>query len=221
MAGDDSKDGGSPDGLRSKVRTLRPVEPVSTADPQSHVDGAGQAPDGQIRVVVTHLEMLKPPPFGARPHLALKLALMRAERPTVSFYRYLYHTVGQQWLWYERRVMDDASLERAIQDPSAEIFVLYVGGVPAGFFELDTSVASEVELKYFGLLPDFIGQRLGGYMLEKALERAWSKEPARVWLNTCTLDHPKAMAVYQRAGFVPFKQEVRFIDDPVASGAMD
>ena len=88
-----------------------------------------------------------------------KLALMRAEDCTVSFYRYLYETVGTPWLWFERRLLDDATLAAQIRKETTEIFVLYVGGVPAGYFELDAAAPDETELCYFGLIPEFIGRR--------------------------------------------------------------
>src|SRR3954469_16602649 len=87
--------------------------------------------------VITYLEMRARPVQPRIPAPAAKLALMRAEECTVSFYRYLYATVGTPWLWCERRLVDDATLFTEIAKPSTEIFVLYVGGVPAGYVELD------------------------------------------------------------------------------------
>src|ERR1700704_1088109 len=108
--------------------------------------------------VITYLEMHERPLLPRLPAPAgFKLALMRSDFPTVSFYRYLYETVGTPWLWYERRLLDDAALAAAIGKETTEIFVLYVSGVPAGYFELDAAAARETELAYFGLIPDFIG----------------------------------------------------------------
>ena len=90
--------------------------------------------------VITYLEMHERPRYGegGLPRVpapyGVKLALMRAEDCTVSFYRYLYETVGTPWLWYERRLLRDAALATQITKPTTEIFVLYVGGVPAGYF---------------------------------------------------------------------------------------
>jgi GNAT superfamily N-acetyltransferase len=73
--------------------------------------------------------------------------------------------------------------------------------------ELDRRVDGEVEIAYFGLMPDYIGRGLGPALLGWALERAWSYRPRRVWLHTCSLDHPKALAVYRRAGFEVYDRE--------------
>src|SRR5579863_2763647 len=124
--------------------------------------------------VITYLEMHERPTTPRIPAPSgLKLALMRAEDCTVSFYRYLYETVGTPWLWYERRLIDDAALAATIGKPSTEIFVLYASGVPAGYFELGAEAARETELCYFGLIPQFIGRRLGPFLLQAAIERAW------------------------------------------------
>lgn len=119
----------------------------------------------RIDDTVTYLEMFERPPMRALPAPLGKLALMRAEECSVAFYRYLYNTVGEKWVWYTRREWSDAALAAEIQKPTTEIFVLYVGGVPAGYFELDAEQPRETLLSYFGLMPDFIGRRLGPFLL--------------------------------------------------------
>jgi GNAT superfamily N-acetyltransferase len=87
--------------------------------------------------------------------------------------------------------------------------VLYVEGTPAGFAEFDRRVAGEVELIQFGLVPEFIGEGLGKWFLQWTIDRAWSYEPRRYWLHTCTLDHPSALTNYLRRGFTLYKQETK------------
>ena len=177
-------------------------------------------PKGKLEEVVTYLEMTTPTPAPPRPRRSEKLALMRAERPTIAFYRFLYNMVGEQWMWHERRRMSDEKLATIIRDPLVEIYVLYVAGVPAGYIELDRRVSGEVELAYFGLAPEFIGRGLGGYLLAWGTNKAWRRGVQRVWVHTCNFDHPRAIAVYQRAGFVPYRQETRLIDDPRIDGTL-
>jgi GNAT superfamily N-acetyltransferase len=171
--------------------------------------------------VITYLEMRsKPtgPPLPAPPRP--RLALMRAEDCTVSFYRYLYETVGTPWLWFERRLLDDAALAATIHKPTTEIFVLYAGGVPAGYFELDAAEPRQTELCYFGLVPEFIGRGLGPFLLRVAIDRAWSRGIDRLWVHTRMFDHPKALGYYQRAGFVVYaRQKLRF-EDPRTRGVL-
>ena len=161
-----------------------------------------------IPVTVTYLEMTSPEQRSAAPGPAGPVTIQQAWRPTISFYRYLYDTVGADWGWYERRRLSDEALAAIIHDEAVEVFVLYARGVPAGYAELDRRAGKEVEIAYLGLVPEYIGHGLGPILLDRALERAWSRTPRRVWLHTCSLDHPKALAVYQRAGFEVYDRRV-------------
>jgi GNAT superfamily N-acetyltransferase len=137
------------------------------------------------------------------------LTIVHARRPTLSYYRYLYDTVGRDWSWTSRKKLSDAELAAIIYDPRDEIHVLEVDGVPAGFVEMDRRVDHEIEITQFGLMPEFIGQGLGRYFLQWAVDRAWSYAPRRLWLHTDTADHPAALPNYQKAGFVIYKQVTR------------
>ena len=155
-------------------------------------------------VVITYLEMREKPTLAHVVPGAQQMALLRCHEPTAAFYRYLYDAVGRIWFWTDRKQLDDTALEAIIQDASVDVFVLYIGGVPAGYFELDRRQMPEIDLAYFGIVPEFIGQRLGPYLLTQAIEEAWRHEPDRLTVNTCTLDHPKALPMYQRFGFHPY-----------------
>ncbi len=179
---------------------------------------ANKVPSGKLKVTVTHLEMTAPPKHRAVPMPLVKVALMEAEKPTVSFYRYLYNTVGEQWLWGDRRELSDSMLRAIIHDERDTLLVLYRAGVPAGFAELFRADEHTTELSYFGLIPEFFGQGLGRYLLQAAIERAWRDEPRRLVVETCTLDHPRAVTMYQWAGFRPTAQEEALRDDPRALG---
>jgi GNAT superfamily N-acetyltransferase len=185
-----------------------------------HADRDGPGAVTVLEDTITYLEMLARPAGRRFPAPLETLALMRAEACTVSFYRYLYDTVGEPWLWFERRIIDDAAVAAQIHRPTIEIFVLYVRGVPAGFFELDTAAARETKLCYFGLVPDFIGRRLGPYLLQAAIDRAWSRPIDRFWLHTSTFDHPKALSVYQKAGFVVYARRSVLFEDPREHGIL-
>ena len=175
-------------------------------------------PDGvkagrTIPVTVTHLEMTSPDRCSPVPSVLEPTAILRAERPTISFYRYLYDTVGADWNWFMRRRLSDGELAAIIHDDRDEVFVLHVRGVPAGYVELDRRINEEVEIAYFGLIPEYVGRGFGKYLLAWGLTRAWSYRPRRVWVHTCSLDHPRAIGVYQRAGLEVFHREV--VQEPV------
>ncbi len=174
-----------------------------------------------LEVTITYLEMAEAPRLEpAHPPLNRRIALLRALRPTLKFYRFLYDAVGEEWTWWERRVIADEQLRAYIQDERVEVFVLYVEGQPAGFFELDGREPGVIDLAMFGLMPDFVGQGLGGWFLNAAVETAWERKPGRLTVNTCTLDHPRALPLYQKVGFTPLRRETKTIVDPRAIGIL-
>jgi GNAT superfamily N-acetyltransferase len=157
-------------------------------------------------VTVTYLEMLSRPERVVPPPRE-GLLVLHARRPTVRYYRFLYDAVGGPWQWLSCRKLSDEELAAVLHDPRDEVHVLHVEGVPAGFAELDRRVAGEVELVQFGLMPEFIGQGLGKFFLQWAIDWAWGYGPRRLWLHTCTLDHPAALPNYLKAGFRIYKEE--------------
>ncbi|MDE0458701.1 MAG: GNAT family N-acetyltransferase [Chromatiales bacterium] len=182
-------------------------------------DGATAVGERTVLVTVTYLEMTAPDRRPPAPGWTEPVTVQRAERPPVSFYRYLYDTVGADWDWYARRRLSDDALAAIVHDDAVEVHVLYVRGVPAGYVELDRRVGDEVEIAYFGLMPDYIGRGLGPSLLGWALNLAWSYRPRRVWLHTCSLDHPGALTVYRRAGFEVYDREVVAVEAEVLESA--
>lgn len=158
----------------------------------------------QLLARITHLEMTAPPahrvpmPFGAR------LALMRVEQCPLPFYRYLYEQVGKPHHWLLRRNVSDADLAAGIHADDCQIEVLYVDGAPGGFLELDLSrKREEVEIRYFGLVPEAQGRGLAKFFLSAAIFSAWAHEPQKIVIHTNTLDSPRALILYQKLGFRP------------------
>lgn len=178
-------------------------------------------PGSMIEVTLTTLE-LRQRPAGPAPYPPgrSKLALMRAEKPPLSFYRFLYKAVGEAALWSERLAMDDAALAAILYHPEVAIHLLYHGGVPAGFAEFDLRTAEQARLVRFGLMPEFRGQGLGHYLLRQALDTVWHRGPRRIQTQISSLEPPAALALCQRLGFVPVAQERRSFPDPRKLGVL-
>lgn len=157
----------------------------------------------RIEVTITYLEQEERPHLAPLPPMGEKhrLALMRAVKPPVHFYRYLYDLVGAPYNWVSRRKLTDSELAGIIQHDDVYLYVLYAGGVPAGMAEIDARQRDVHELKFFGLTPDFTGCGLGRYFLSNVIDLAWSRAPKVLRLETCTLDHPAALPLYQKLGF--------------------
>lgn len=146
------------------------------------------------------------PPTRERPDHELRQAV--AVSP--EFSRFLYTSVGWRWNWNSRLGWNHAAWQGHLSQAGLETWVAYVEGVPAGYFELRPGPANSgegVEIVQFGLLPAFVGRSLGGHLLCDAAARGREVGSGRVWLHTCTEDHPHALANYRARGFVSFKVE--------------
>ena len=128
-----------------------------------------------------------------------EVLLMRVERPCPEYSRFFYRSVGGNWYWFDRIEWSYEQWQTWVEQ--VETWAAYVNGAPAGYFELQPRQDRTVNLALFGLLPWAIGQGIGGWLLTRAIERAWEHGPRLVTVNTCSLDGPNALANYQARGF--------------------
>jgi GNAT superfamily N-acetyltransferase len=176
-------------------------------------------PPGKIATVVTSLEMLqRTAPRGERSDAGF--TLQHVVKPDLAWFRNLFRLVGEDWIWFSRLAMSDAALAAIIHDPRIEVHVLKAGADEAGLLELDFRTPNECELGFFGLAPPFVGTGAGRWLMNRAIERAWTRPIRRFWVHTCTFDHQAAVAFYVRSGFRPFRQQIEFADDPRLSGLL-
>ena len=165
----------------------------------------------KLETVVTYLKMTAETLHHVPPPANIKLMLLRAENITTDFYRFLYATVGKSFEWNDRSNLGDEELSTVIHGPGTEVWVVYVNGQPAGYFELAPRDGNTVELEYFGLVAEFRGRGLGKWLLAEAIRAAWAKQPVKVIVETCTLDGPAALPLYQKMGFTPYAQDHKVI----------
>lgn len=117
-----------------------------------------------------------------------------------------YHRVGAPWQWSDRRDWDVQQWTAALEVPGTELWTARAGEMLIGFFLL-VPHDDEMEIKFFGLVPEWIGRRVGGWLLTEAIRRAWATQPSRVTLNTCSLDGPAALPNYLARGFTVEREE--------------
>jgi len=168
----------------------------------------------RLDVTITYLEQRQRPVLPAPARPPFKVAILRAERPPVHFYRYLYDVVGRPWKWVSRKRLSDAEVAEIIHHPDVRLYVLYIAGSPAGMAEVDGREAGIADVKFFGLAPEFIGRGLGRFFLVNIIDLAWSTGPKSVRLETCTLDHPAALPLYQKLGFTVYDQRQGQVELP-------
>jgi GNAT superfamily N-acetyltransferase len=179
-------------------------------------DGYSDVPAGKIAAVVTHLEMTKRPALP--PDQSGAWTLRKINTPDLDWFRDLYRRVGEEWLWFSRARMSDAELAAIIQSPLVEVHALVQDGRDEGLLELDFRESGQCELAFHGVTASLIGSGAGSFLMNRALELAWSRPVERVWVHTCTFDHPSALAFYQHAGFRPFRRQIEVTDDPRLDG---
>ena len=176
-------------------------------------------PPGQIATVVTFLQM------HARPAIRPvrdpdDYAWTRWHPASLDEYRALFREVGEYWLWESRLVMPDEKLNAILSNPQIELYTLQDQGRPVGLVELDYREEAECELVFFGLVGDAIGKGAGRFMMNQAIDTAWSRPIKRFWVHTCHLDSPEALPFYQRSGFTPYALKVEVLNDPRLTGLL-
>ena len=179
------------------------------------ISGYTDLPPGMIAAVVTYLEMHAPPPSRPVTRQDWSMASLRGDP---ARYRALFRRVGEPWLWFSRLIMDDAVLRSIIDHPRVQTYAMQENGLDIGLLELDFREPHMCELSFFGLVPEAIGCGWGRILMNEAIRRAWEQPISRLWVHTCSLDHPGALQFYIRSGFRPYKRAVEIADDPRLRG---
>ncbi|WP_399084259.1 GNAT family N-acetyltransferase [Streptomyces sp. BBFR2] len=171
-----------------------------------------------LTVTTWYLEQTAPDALtpAAAPPAAQDVRIVRARRPLPEFSRFLYSAVGGDIHWTDRLGWPYARWAEYLSRPGVETWVAYAHGTPAGFIELDGASEGTVEIAYFGLIPAFRGQGIGGHLLSYGTARAWDlgdryegRPPTRrVWVHTCSKDGPHALRNYERRGFTRYDTTV-------------
>jgi len=173
---------------------------------------------GQLANVVTCLEMTSRPPQRSVRGFQPPYDLVRLEGQDIAAYRALFQRIGENWMWFSRLTMPDDELHGILSDARMELFVLRAGHDDLGMLELDFREAGQCEIAFFGLVAEAIGKGLGRSLMQAAIDRAWAKPISRLWVHTCTFDHPSAVGFYIRSGFRPYAYQVEVQADPRLTG---
>ena len=168
-------------------------------------------------VTVHYLELTDPSQLSPGNSETVAYVLVQAELPNPELNRFLYASVGAEWCWYERLDWSYEQWMTYLDRPAVATWVAYVQGSPAGYFQLEDQDNGAVEIALFGLMPQFIGIGVGGALLTDAVQTAWARGAQRVWLHTCSLDHPSALSNYQARGFRLFDTQEAYEDLPDAA----
>jgi GNAT superfamily N-acetyltransferase len=158
-----------------------------------------------VTATTYYLEMVVPP----APQIEKKNGVVFAVLPkpiAAALYRSYYYGVGKEYNWLDRMILTDDALCALVNADTTTIYIIQINGVDAGFAEF-VITPEFVEIQYFGLMPAFVGKGWGQFFLQWVVAKAVSFGKPKIQLNTCTLDHKKALPNYLKAGFTIVRQE--------------
>jgi len=122
--------------------------------------------------------------------------------------KFFYKNIGKNCKWVDRLVWTDLDWAKYISDKKLSTYILKEKNEIAGYFELLYNQNSkESEIAYFGILEEYFGKRLGGYLLSEAIKCSFALGSQRVWVHTCSLDHKNALNNYLSRGMKIYKSE--------------
>ena len=159
-------------------------------------------------VTIHYLEMHSPAQLRAKHAPRNDLDLVLVSLPLPELNRFFYTAIGGDWFWIDRLSWSYQDWMNYLNRNNLETWLFTQKGFPFGYCELEQN-DRDVEIVYFGLLPAFAEQGLGGWALTCAAQRAWERGASRVWVHTCDLDHPAARENYRSRGFVEYQQETK------------
>ena len=162
----------------------------------------------KIKTLVTYLEMLKRRQ-ATLPALPKGFELKYINKIDIDDYLQLYSQVGGAYYWVSRLRISKDELQKVIHHSDVKIFVLYDSEVAVGFFELNAkNIPKSIEISFIGLINSAIGYGLGKILTQYAITYAWAQNPGRIIIQTCTLDHKRALPLYQELGFEAYNRHV-------------
>jgi GNAT superfamily N-acetyltransferase len=163
--------------------------------------------DNPATAVRTYVEMRERTALQRAARPGVECRIDRVDECPAAFWRFLYTEVGRPYHWVDRLPWTDEAIRTYLADPAVSLWLLTVRGAPAGYFELRGDAEGGVEVAYLGLLPEFTGRGLGAWLVGEAADTAWRMGASRVWLHTCSLDHPAALPNYLKRGFTACRTE--------------
>lgn len=162
----------------------------------------------KIKTLVTYLEMLERR-LTTLPSLPKGFELKYINNVDVDEYLNLYKQVGKNYHWVSRLRIKKTELQKILHHADVKVFILYENQVAIGFFELNAkNLPKSIEISFIGLVKNAIGHGLGRLLTQYAITYAWAQNPGRIIIQTCTLDHKRALPLYQKLGFIAYNRHV-------------
>jgi len=145
--------------------------------------------------------------------LPLDFEILKLDPPNFELNKFFYKNIGKKHRWIDRLVWTDIKWINYVEDKKVDTFILKKEDDMVGYFELIYhNGRDEIEIAYLGLLEEYLNKKLGSFLLHSALRKSFLKNPKRVWVHTCSLDHKNALKNYLSRGMKVFKEETLFMN---------
>ena len=146
--------------------------------------------------------MVKNKPFN-------NLYLEKVNPPDFQLNKFFYKEIGKKHSWTDRLVWSDKTWIDYLENSGVNTYILKQNNELIGFFEqIFDKDKLDCEIAYFGILEEYIGKKLGGYLLSEAIKISFNIGSKRIWVHTCSLDHKNALQNYLSRGMKVFKSEI-------------
>lgn len=172
---------------------------------------------GKIATLVFYFEIFAPFP-DVKKGVPVGMNISKMDRTDVRSYRDIFKKIGGPWLWISRLKSDDDELRTILSHPDIETYRVFDGNEDVALLELDFKQFGSMEIRYLGILNEYMGKGIGAALINFSFRRALSKNLSHVWLHTCHFDGPTAVSFYEHFGFRSTRAAIEVMDDPRLSG---
>ena len=143
----------------------------------------------------------------------INIEILLEKKPSIDLCKFFYKEVGRDFFWRDRLKWSNQDWLDYVNNDFFKLYILKYNNRLAGYYELlYDSKTNSIEIPYFGIFKEFYGKKIGGYLLTKALSTSFKQKINKVWVHTCTLDHPNALKNYLARGMKIFKTEKIFFN---------
>ncbi|MBN2602387.1 MAG: GNAT family N-acetyltransferase [Candidatus Marinimicrobia bacterium] len=148
-----------------------------------------------------YLEITDPNDVTIDQSISENIQFKRLTDPLPLVNQSFYLKIGSDWNWIDRKFWTIDQWQAYANQTELETWIVHYDGLPAGYFELLHEPKQTVQIAYLGLFSEYTGKGIGKFITGFAIHRAFTSGAKRVWLSTCSLDHPAALKTYLKCGF--------------------
>jgi len=133
--------------------------------------------------------------------------ILKEKNLDIGFVKFLYKEIGKDFYWRDRLIWSDQDWFNLISRLDYQLYTLRILNDLAGYYEVLSDIEKNFEISYFGIFRQYFGKKIGSYLLSHAIKNLFNQGAKKIWVHTCTLDHPNALNNYLSRGMEIYKEE--------------